>query len=484
MVAVGRELVFDPVAEIDVNNSPSLARNPQDGENLALVHRVDRPRYSAVLHVSLDGGNAWQRTELLLPEGLDRPYAPDVAFAPDGTLWVAYVNLVGGGNVPDNLWLARSTDGGRTLSPPERVAGALAFQPRLVVGREGTVHVTWLQADQVGLSRLVGRPAPVVTSRTDDGRTFTAPVRVSDTARERVGAATPVVDANGDLVVVYQDFKGDRRDFENLEGPPWESPFALVVTRSDDGGRTFSRGIELESGVVPTRRFVVFLPEFPSVAAGADGELYVAWYDGRNGDEDVFVRRSSRGGRTWRAPVRVNDNRRGDGTSQYLPRLSVSRNGRVDVVFLDRRGDALDIATQATVATSFDGARTFTNARLSSEAFSSRIGPSSASHLPVDFGTRLALVSGNERSFAAWTDTRFGTEDTGRQDVILAPFEATSERSPRTTLVVGLALLAAALFVTALIVGRRPRVTPAPDLPDSGTGPESAAAAQDAGPGS
>lgn len=456
-MAVGAELVFNPIGEIDANNSPSLARNPRDPENLALVHRVDRPGYSAALHTTGDGGRTWHRTELSLPDGLDRPYAPDVAFGPDGTLWVTYVNLVGLGNVPDNLWLARSSDGGRTLSPPARVVGALAFQARLAVGPDGTVHITWLQADEVGLSRLSGRPAPVVTSRTADGRRFTAPVRVSDATRELVGAATPVIDGRGDLVVLYQDFKDDRRDFENLEGPPWDSPFALVTARSEDGGRTFSPGVELESGVVPTRRFVVFLPEFPSLAAGPGAELYVAWSDGRHGDEDVFVRRSADGGRTWKPPARVNTNRRGDGTSQYLPRVAVAGGGRVDVVFLDRRGDVLDIATEATIASSFDRGRTFTNSGLSSQTFSSRIGPTSASHLPVDFGSRLGLVSGDVRSFAAWTDTRFGTEGSGRQDVVLAPFEVSRQGSARKGLAAGLAVLAAAALGGAVVRRRAER---------------------------
>lgn len=456
-ITVGRELVFDPTGQIDANNSPSLARNPRDGDNVALVHRVDRPTFTAALHTSRDGGRTWQRTELSLPEGLDRPYAPDVAFGPDGTLWVTYVNLVGNGNVPDNLWLARSKDGGRSLSRPARVAGALAFQARLAVDREGTVHITWLQADEVGISRLSGRPAPIVASRTEDGRRFTTPVGVSDANRQLVGAATPVIDGKGDLVVLYQDFKDDRRDFENLEGPPWESPFALVTTRSEDGGRTFSAGVELESGVVPTRRFVVFLPEFPSLAAGRGDDLYVAWSDGRHGDEDVFVRRSADGGRTWGEAARANTNRQGDGTSQYLPRLAVARGGRVDVVFLDRRGDVLDITTQATIASSFDQGSTFTNAALSSQPFSSRVGPAAASHLPVDFGSRLGLISGDDRSLAAWTDTRFGTEETGRQDVIVAPFEARRQGGARAGLAVGLAALALAALAGALAGGKRRR---------------------------
>jgi hypothetical protein len=418
---VGRNVVVNRPGLIDANNSPSVARNPRRPDNVVVAHRVDRPNFSALLHWSLDGGATWQPSPLPLPPGRDRAFAPDVAFGPDGSLYVAYVNLEGPGNVPDNLWLSRSANGGRSLSEPLRVAGRLTFQPRLAVGRGNRVHLSWLQADDVGLLKLTGRPSPVVVATsTDGGRTFSAPVRASDPERERVGAATPVVDSAGELVVLYQDFKRDRRDFENLEGPPWEEPFALVVTRSSDGAHSFSRGIELDSDVLPTRRFLVFLPEFPSLAAGPDQQLYVTWADGRYGDEDVFLRRSEDGGRTWRSPVRVNDNRLEDGTSQYLPKVSVSPDGRVDVVFLDRRRDPRNVMTDAFLAYSEDGSGQFRNLRISSASFDSRVGPSAAPQFEVDLGSRLGLDSEDEESLAAWTDTRFGDETTGRQDVAAA----------------------------------------------------------------
>ncbi|MDP9441835.1 MAG: glycoside hydrolase [Actinomycetota bacterium] len=423
--SVRPNLFVNPPGPIDANNSPTLVRNPLLETNLVLTNRVDRPDFSALLHSSLDGGATWASSVLPLPAGLDRPFAPDVAFAPDGTLFVSYVNLEGPGNVPANLWVTASKDGGRTFADPVRVAGRLTFQARLAVDDDNTVHLTWLQANEVGLFRLVGGPNPVVaTHSTDGGKTFTTPVMVSDPARQRVGAASPVVDSGGDLVVLYQDFKGDRRDFEFLEGPPWGEPFALVVTRSTDGGKTFSPGVEADAGLVPTRRFLVFLPEFPSLAAGRDGNLYLAWADGRNGDEDVFLRRSQDGGRTWDRASRVNDNSPGDRTSQYLPRVAVAPDGRVDVLYLDRRRDPRqNVMTDAYLASSYDEGKNFDSVRVSSSSFDSRVGPLVDSSIGVDFGSRLGLISTRDGAVAAWPDTRLGSEDTGRQDIAAAAVE-------------------------------------------------------------
>ncbi len=464
--AVEANVVVNPPGPITANNSPTLVRHPDRPDHLVSAHRIDRPGFSALVEWSDDGGATWQPTTLPLPAGTPPcaaaspqqapcPFAPDVAFGPDGTLYVLYVELQGQGNTPARLWLATSSDGGRSIGVPVQVAGELTFQPRLAVDPEGTVHVVWLQAADVALNRLVGQAVVVASRSTDGGRSFSAPVPVSDPARERVGAASPVIATDGDLVVLYEDFKDDRRDFEGLEGPPVEGPFALVVTRSEDGGRSFSPGVELESAIVPTKRFLVFLPEHPSIAAGPDGVLYAAWHSATHGDDDVFVRRSDDGGTTWTTAVRVNDNAMGDGTHQYLPRVSVAPGGRVDVLFYDRRLDpAANVMTDAFLATSDDRGASFTNLRVSSTSFDSSVGPVFDETFGADFGTRVGLDSTDEGAAAAWTDTRLGSVDDGRQDVVAAPITGLgSSGLPWWVLMVALAL---ALGALAWFTLRRP----------------------------
>lgn len=447
---------------IDVANSPSVAHNPAREGNVAVVYRLDRPGYSAYLSYSYNGGETWEQTVLPLPPGIEAcaatlanapcPFAPDLAFAPDGTLYVTYVNLVGNGNRPDNLWITTSTDGGRTLALPTRVAGALTFQPRVTVDPEGPVYVTWLQADEVGLLRFAGQPPRIVTARSDDGgRSFAAPVPVSDPQRERVIAPSPVIDPDGELVVLYEDLKNNRRDFENAEGPPAEAPFALVLTRSIDGGRTFAPGVEVDTEVLATRRFLPFLPEMPQLAVAPDGTLYVTWADGRNGDDDVFLRTSSDGGRSWGDPVKVNDNG-ADGTAQFLPNVEVGPGDRVSVLFLDGRNDPdQKQLLDAYLATSTDGGRTFDNIRLTGTSFDERIGPTFGEAYGTDFGTKLGLASGDGKLYAAWVDTSAGSEATGRQDVNFAAVDVPGGSSRALVLgVVLVALLGAAALAAAL----------------------------------
>lgn len=448
-VRIGENTPVNPPGIVDANNSPTATANPVDPDNVVVVHRRDRPEYGAALHWTDDGGETWETTELPLPAGKDRPFAPDAAFAPDGTLYVSYVNLTGAGNTPENLWLVRSDDGGRSVSEPVRVTGELAFQARVAVAPDGTVHVVWLQAEEVAVLSLP-EPAPIVAVHsTDGGRTFSETTRVSDDGRDLVGAPSVVVDDDGGLFVLYVDFKDDARDFRNLEGPAWDQPVTLVLTRSQDAGQTFASGVEVDDGMVLADRFMVFLPEFPSLASDGEGSLYVAWSDNRSGDRDVLLRRSTDRGATWSEPTKVNDNPAGDGTDQYLPQVAVAPSGRVDVVFLDRRHDPGNTMTDAYQAMSSDGGSTFRNVRVSADSFDSRIGPRAADHLPPDLGSRLGLVSWEDAALPVWVDTRLGTLDSLRQDIVATrvqvPDLALVDRLPRLALSV-LALLAIVLL--------------------------------------
>jgi prepilin-type processing-associated H-X9-DG protein len=308
----------------------------------------------------------------------------------------------------------------------------------------------------VGLLRFAGRPPRIVTARSDDGgKTFSAPVPVSDAQRERVVAPSPVVDAKGDLVVLYEDLKANRRDFENQPGPAAELPFALVLTKSTDGGKTFAPGAEIDTEVLATRRFLPFLPELPQLAAASDGTLYAAWADGRDGDDDVFLRRSSDGGTTWAAPVKVNDNG-ADGTAQFLPKVDVGPGNRVNVLFLDGRNDpGKKILLDAYLATSTDGGKTFDNLRLSLKSFDNTIGPTFGDAYGTDFGTRLGLAHGDDKVYAAWVDTSAGSPATGRQDVDFAAVDVPHRRSRGAVLGAVLVVLLVAGGLTFALARRR-----------------------------
>ena len=140
------------------------------------------------------------------------------------------------------------------------------------------------------------------------------------------------------------------------------------------------------------------------------------------------------GSGSWRGPVRVNDTRRRDGTAQYLPKLAVAPDGRLDVMYYDRRADPQNLFNHVSLQSSFDHGKTFTKTvRLSSKPFDSRIGFGAKEGLP-DLGSRLGLVSTNRAALGLWTDTRAGVPATQKQDLAEAAVavKAPEDLSART----------------------------------------------------
>lgn len=459
--------------DISANNSPTLAQNPRRPANLVVVNRVDSPRYTCGFHVSQDGGARWSSNTLPIPRG-EQPkcFAPDAAFAADGTLYVSYVTLAGRTNEPNALWLARSADGGRTVSAPRRVSGPLSFQARVTTDpqRPERVYLSWLQPEEIGLALFTGTDNRIVVARSDDGgRSFRRPVRASDQSRRRVLAPSPAVGPDGELYVLYLDVQDDRLDYEgghgSRGGAPYQGHFSLVLGRSTDDGATWQESL-VDDTIVPTRRFIAFLPPTPSLAVDQDdGTIYVAFEDGRERPSDVRLWTLERGAEQWEGPVRVNDTRSDDGSTQYLPKLAVAPGGRLDVAYYDRRDDPNDRLNDVSLQSSSDGGETFTASEtLTDRSFDSRIGTGSEQGIP-DIGSRLGMVSQPSAASVVWTDTRAGTVDSNKQDIAFARAAVESSgglsSSARDLLRWGgIALLIAALALLAIATRRRPAGEP------------------------
>jgi hypothetical protein len=452
----------DP-ADIAGNNSPTVVRSPADPARLVVANRIDTPRYSCAVHVSSDAGASWSQTPVPAPKGERICYAPDAAFGRDGTLYISFVTLRGAGNVPNAGWLVTSKDGGKTLSEPKRVLGKLVFQVRVATdpGRARRLYMTYVKGSDVGVYTFGTTGNPIRAMRSDDGgATWERPVQTNSPTDERAIAPTPAVGPRGELYVLYLDLGEDRLDYEGGHrgrgGPPYQGRWKLVLARSEDEGRTWRYSI-VDRKIAPSERFISFIPPFPSLALDRDGgRVYVAFHDARRGDADVWLWSLKNGESTWDGPTRVNDTQDRDKTSQYLPKVDVAPDGRLDVLYYDRRADSRNVRNEVSLQSSFDDGKSFTSRlALSTKPFSSKVGFGYERDLP-DLGSRLGLVSSDPRALAVWTDTRAGTTLTKKQDIAQAvvSFSEPTRLSDTTELLlrvgggllvlVGLGLLASA----------------------------------------
>ena len=173
--------------------------------------------------VSRDRGASWSRP-LTVPTpqalGPKNPW-PMIAVGPDGVVYLSYVSYgatsADGATAPATLWLARSTDDGRTWTGFDKVADTTALADCCVPGttlhrsivqylavspdRPGHVYVAWNEA-------RAGQVDVRLTSSRDGGRSWAAPRTVND---DRNGAnqfsATIAAGPRGAVVVGFYDFR-------------------------------------------------------------------------------------------------------------------------------------------------------------------------------------------------------------------------------------------------------------------------------------
>ncbi|MGH9071019.1 MAG: sialidase family protein [Acidimicrobiales bacterium] len=242
------------------------------------------------------------------------------------------------------------------------------------------LNMTWLQATQTGQLLFPNVGNPILFSRsTNGGKTWSKPVQVNRPSRVRVVAPSVAVGANGRLLISYLDMGNDALDYNGgsggMGGPAYPGPWTLVLAYSNDSGIHWGETV-VAPKVVPYTRFVVFLPPVPSLVVNtADNHVYVGFTDAVSGDPDAYVWTSANNGASFGAGVLVNDTPKHHGTAQYLPRLAVAPDGRLDVLYYDRRTDPSDLLNAVSLQSSYDGGRTFSHHLVVSDrSFSSQSG--------------------------------------------------------------------------------------------------------------
>jgi hypothetical protein len=266
---------------------------------LAADISTDPPTTAVVASRSRNGGRSWPAPATVAAP-LQGNETDAITASPRlaGHAYLVWANFVFAALPRTNtVEFSRTTDGGRTWSPPVLVdqPGPFAIDqaPRLLVLPDGTLLAVFLRVDfELGLGQLYAARS------LDEGRTWLPPVLAGSKP-----IPPTIVDPETGIPLPQPGFPSaavapDGTVYVAFEDSTSPTSGAIGVARSRDGGRSWT------SATLPGVRGFAFEP---AIAVDAHGTVGVTWYDLRNdrpGDAkltaDVWFAHSQDRGGSWR----------------------------------------------------------------------------------------------------------------------------------------------------------------------------------------
>jgi hypothetical protein len=399
---------------------PWVAVNPHNPANVIGVFQQDRwsngGSHGLVTATSFDGGATWTRTFAHFSQcaggtaanGGDYPRSSDpwVSIGPDGTAYQVSLSFAGD-NTLSAILASVSHDGGLTWSEPATIKRDVTSIPGVNFNdkesvtadpyKAGTAYAVWdrsaFPSDSADITALFHsfafRGTPWFSKTTDGGRTWSPAVPISSQNIASIGNQV-VVEPDGTLVDVFHYGKGSGFDQPNAS--------LIGVMRSTDGGSHWSPPIQIsnnpvvqdrdpETGV-PLRTGADIGGALPDIAVDpGSGALYVVWEDSRfsGTHDDIALSKSIDGGRTWTAPVKVNQTP--VPVFAFTPAVDVLPNGTVAVTYYDIRNNtpAPGLLTDYFVVHSHNGGATWSESRITPTSFDDETAPVSRGYFIGDY---------------------------------------------------------------------------------------------------
>jgi hypothetical protein len=297
------------------------------------------------------------------------------------------------------VYLAISRDGGRSFGAPVKVSdrpattGSELFPAVAIAGDQ--VFVVWQSFDR----KLDDDAQSIQIARfTRNGVKQGGDVRVDG------GAALPAAGRWQPQVAILDDREPfvvwiDERD----SGPDRVALEHVYAARGRDRGTRFSAAVRVDDGQPVPLAESLDNRWSPTVAVDG-GNIHVAWTDFRDYNWDIRATRSTDDGQSFAPSVKVNDFADFERLCD-APRFAVDRRGTVRVAWTDLRAREPD--TNIFYAESLDsGAGYGPNRQLDG----SRRGFVAEREVPSDQNA-VALATDGSATFAAWQDDRAGNED-------------------------------------------------------------------------
>lgn len=302
--------------------------------------------------------------------------------------------------------VSQSTDGGFTWADPVFAVAKNGFSEAIDKDwsaidpkNVNNIYVSYTDFDFTGSSLPpppgVACPGTVriaieIVHSTDGGATWSAPTVVAQVCSNGLNflqGSQIAVNSHGSVYVSWEQFpQGNFPGRGRLFRIAHSTDHATTFT----GYSTISTAIGTGDGFALEGNFRAGLPGSLAVdrsGTKTDGYLYFLWDDGRYATRfdleaadgvydfsNIVLSRSTNGGTTWSAPVRVNSDPvfsvDGIGIDHFMGGIAVNGTGELAACWYDRRDDPLNFRIGRFCGTSTDQGRTWSNAKVDPRTWS------------------------------------------------------------------------------------------------------------------
>jgi hypothetical protein len=251
------------------------------------------PETSSVISLGCRQSQIVGGSELLL-SGCDQGAGKDI--------WILRRSLADTAN-----WFPTQT-GWNPLIPVASGVGEFRT-PEVVVEKEGLFHVFWSEAGQVAPDS----PGTDLYYARFENERWSEPVEILTAARGKAEQIDATLDAHGRLLAAWSG------------GQSGEIFFSAVNARDALLAAEWARPLSLPSPQPAGSS--------PEILAAPDGTIYVVYAIPLNEVRGIYLTRSTDGGLTWAEPVRVVDAQAAGWSMVDQPRLAVTENGSLHVLW-------------------------------------------------------------------------------------------------------------------------------------------------------
>ncbi len=357
---------------------------------------------------SSDGGLTWGQTTLPLTSTDKFHSDPTVDWTSDGTAWSLTIGIAGN---TLKMRSYRSADGGATWTFDNTFSGTQknTDKPMLWIDHSATspfkdnIYAIWHN----------GNPA-YVNHRTGPAGSWGSPLQVSSTETSGTAIGGDIKTNSAGDVFAFWPATGNSR---------------IVVAKSTDGGASFTRTVaattfdsyDIGIPAMASRRALIYVSG-GAYRNGTTNNVYAAWTDQRGvsgcnapANEPgtnvasacqtrVWFTRSTDGGTTWSAPVKVNDS-----TSplhdQFNQWLAVDEtSGKIGLMYYDTIADTGRKKTDVWYQSSSDGGATWsTPLKVTTAETDETVAGADSGNQYGDYNGMSAYLT---KFFPSWTDRR------------------------------------------------------------------------------